>query len=141
MLIHRIPAKTVRILLVEDAGSVRRALRHVLGSEPDFEVIGETGDGEHAVALAAALGPDIVLMDLILPGINGMEAAQRIRAAGSASDVIMLTAFGGAQARAAASEAGIALFLEKGDTLDDLAERIRSVHERNIPPLPDCLKG
>ena len=57
MLIHRIPAKTVRILLVEDAGSVRRALRHVLGSEPDFEVIGETGDGEHAVALAAALKP------------------------------------------------------------------------------------
>lgn len=130
-LIHTIPAKTVRILIVEDAGSVRRALRHVLGSEPDFDVIGETGDGEHAVTLAAALRPDIVLLDLILPGINGMEVARRIRAAKSANDVIMLTAFGGEQARAVAAETGIALFLEKGDNLDDLAERIRSVHVRN----------
>lgn len=123
----------LRILLVDDAESVRRALRQVLGIEPDFAVIGEAADGTRAVALAAALHPDIVLIDLKLPGINGIEAARRIHAAGDAGDIIMLTAMGGDRARAAASDAGIALFLEKGDDLDDLAERIRRVHARNIP--------
>jgi DNA-binding NarL/FixJ family response regulator len=122
-------AKDVRILLVEDAGSVRRALRHVLDSEPGFEVIGETGDGECAVALAAALRPDIVLMDLILTGMDGLEAARRMRAAGAAGAVVMLTAFGGDRVRAAALDAGIALFIEKGDDLDDLAARIRRLHQ------------
>lgn len=126
-------AQTVRILLVEDAASVRRALRHVLDSEPGLAVIGETGDGERAVALAATLRPDIVLIDLVLPGIDGIEAARRIRAAGAAGDVVMLTAFGGDRVRAAALDAGIALFIEKGDDLDDLAERIRNLRGRNIP--------
>ena len=125
--------KTVRILLVEDAGSVRRALRLALDSEPGFAVIGETGDGERAVTLAAALRPDIVLIDLLLPGMNGIEAARHIRAADAAGAVVMLTAFGGDSVRAAALDAGIALFIEKGDDLDNLAERIRSLHQRNIP--------
>lgn len=126
-------ATTLRILLVDDAESVRHALRHVLSIEPDFVVIGEADDGIRAVALAAALRPDIILIDLKLPGINGIEAARRIRVAGDAGDIIMLTALGGDERRAAASEVGIALFLEKGDDLDDLAERIRHVHERNNP--------
>lgn len=126
-------AKTVRILLVDDADSVRRALRHVLDREPGLAVIGETGDGERAVALATALHPDIVLLDLILPGINGIETARRIRATGAAGDVVMLTALGGDRVRAAALDAGIALFIEKGDDLDNLAERIRTLHQRNIP--------
>jgi DNA-binding NarL/FixJ family response regulator len=126
-------AKTVRILLVDDAESVRRALRHVLDSEPGLAVIGETGDGEHAVALAAALRPDIVLLDLILPGMNGIEAARRIHTAGAAGDVVMLTAMSGDRVRAAALDAGIALFIEKGDDLDHLVERIRTLHQRNIP--------
>ncbi len=131
--IHTTTATTVRILLVDDAESVRRALRHILTSEPDFAVIGEAADGVRAVALAAALRPDIIVIDLALPGINGIEAARRIHAAGDAGDIIMLTALGGDTRRAAASDAGIALFLEKGDDLDDLVERIRSVHTRNNP--------
>ncbi len=125
-------AMTVRILLVDDAESVRRALRHILTIEPDFAVIGEAADGVRAVALAAALQPDIVLIDLNLPDINGIEAARRIHAASDTTTIIMLTAFGGTTVRAAASDAGIALFLEKGDDLDDLVERIRVLHER--PP-------
>lgn len=123
---------TVRILLVDDADSVRRALRHVLDSEPGLVVIGEADDGERAVALAAALCPDVVLLDFILPGMNGIEAARRIRAAGVAGDIVMLTAFDGDSMRVAASEAGIALLFEKGDDLDNLAERIRTLHQRNI---------
>ncbi|GEM_PF-2981081 len=125
-------AKTIRIVLVDDAKSVRRALRHILGAEPDFVVIGEAADGESAMALAAALRPDIIVMDFGLPGINGREAARRIHAAGDAGSIVMLTAFGADETRAAA-DTSIALFLEKGDNLDDLAERIRSVHARNIP--------
>lgn len=124
--------EAVRILLVEDANSVRRALRHTLSSEPGLDVIGETGDGECAVTLAAALRPDIVLLDLLLPGMNGIEAARHIRAAGAAGAIVMLTAFGGDGVRAAAHDAGVALFIEKGDDLDTLAERIRTLHQRNI---------
>lgn len=124
----------VRILLVDDAESVRRALRHILTIEPDFAVIGEAADGVRAVALAAALRPDIVVIDLALPGISGIEAARRIHAAGDAAAIIMLSAFGGTAARVAASDAGIVLFLEKGDDLDDLVERIRVLHERNNAP-------
>ncbi len=127
-------ATTVRILLVDDAESVRRALRHILTSEPDFAVIGEAADGMQAVALAAALRPDIIVIDLNLPGISGVEAARRIRVAGDAAAIIMLSAFGGTTARTAASDAGIALFLEKGDDLDDLVGRIRFLHERNDAP-------
>lgn len=125
-------AGAIRILLVDDTGSVRRALRLILSVEPDFAIVGEASDGRHAVALADHLRPDIVLIDLELPGINGIEAARRIRAANSAGEIIMLTAFGGGETRAAASDAGIALFLEKSDHLDDLAARIRCVHQRNL---------
>jgi len=119
----------IRILIVDDARSVRRALRHIFATEPDFVVIGEAADGTSAVAMAATLHPDIIVMDSVMPGITGIEAARRIRAGGDAGKVIMLTAFGGDEAGAIA-DAGIALILEKSDTLNDLADRIRDVHGR-----------
>ncbi|MGI8856743.1 MAG: response regulator [Thermomicrobiales bacterium] len=123
-------AKTIRIVLVDDAGAVRRALRLTLSVEPDLSVVGEAADGARAVQLARDLHPDIILMDLELPGINGLDAAQQIKAAGERGAIIMLTAFGGEQIRGAAARAGIALFLEKGDDLADLAETIRTLHDR-----------
>jgi DNA-binding NarL/FixJ family response regulator len=125
--------KAIRILLVDDAGSVRRALRLTLTSEPDLRVIGEAADGEQAVRLAHDLHPNIVLMDLRLAGMNGLDATRRIKAAGDACAIIMLSASGGDAIRDAAARAGIALFLEKGDGLDDLAETIRALHARNNP--------
>jgi DNA-binding NarL/FixJ family response regulator len=125
--------KAIRILLVDDAGSVRRALRLTLTSEPDLRVIGEAADGEQAVRLAHDLRPDIVMMDLRLAGMNGLDATRRIKAAGDACAIIMLSASGGDAIRDAAARAGIALFLEKGDGLDDLAETIRALHARNNP--------
>lgn len=125
--------RTIRILLVDDNEAVRRALTRALSAEPDLEVIGEAGDGEHAIHLALTLHPDIILMDLKLPGMSGIDATRRITAAGAAGAVIMLTAFGGDETRVTAAKAGIALFLEKGDDLDDLAEKIRFLHDRNNP--------
>ncbi len=130
--IHEPIPRAIRVLLVDDTDMVRRALRLTLTIEPDLAVIGEAADGECAVALARELQPDIILMDLELPGMNGIEATKQIRAASTASAVIMLTAFGGDEARTDAAQAGIALFLEKGDNLDDLAETIRGIHTRNM---------
>ncbi len=124
-------AKIIRIVLVDDAGAVRRALRLILSIEPDLRVVGEAADGARAVQLACDLHPDIILMDLELPGMSGLDAARRITAAGETGAIIMLTAFGGEQIRGAAAEAGIALFLEKGNELADLAETIRALHDRN----------
>jgi DNA-binding NarL/FixJ family response regulator len=128
--------KAIRILLVDDAGSVRRALRLTLTSEPDLRVIGEAADGEQAVRLAHDLRPDIVMMDLRLAGMNGLDATRRIKAAGDAYAIIMLSVSGGDAIRDAAARAGIALFLEKGDGLDDLAETIRALHARNNGNVP-----
>jgi two-component system, NarL family, response regulator DesR len=125
--------RTIRVLLVDDTETVRRALRLTLSVEPDLCVVGEAADGEYAVRLAQELHPDIILMDLELPGMDGLDATRRIKAAGERGVVIMLTAFGGEEIRGAAARAGVALFLEKGDNLDDLAETIRALHERNNP--------
>ncbi len=125
--------KAIRILLVDDAGSVRRALRLVLSGEPDLRVIGEAADGEQAVRRAHDLHPDIIVMDLELPGMNGLDATRRIKASGEGCAIIMLSAWGGDAIRNAAARADIALFIEKGEHLDDLAGIIRALHARNNP--------
>lgn len=127
-------AHTIRVLIVDDHRMVRSGLRGFLADEPGITVVGEAASGEDAIAYLPELTPDVVLMDLMMPGISGIEAARRIYAAGDAAAIIMLTAFGDTTTRAAASGAGIALFLEKGDDLDDLAERIRFLHERTPAP-------
>jgi two-component system, NarL family, response regulator DesR len=125
--------RAIRVVLADDTGSVRRALRLVLSSEPDLRVIGEAADGEQAVRLARDLHPDIIVMDLELPGMNGLDATRRIKAAGEMCAIIMLTVWGGDAVRDAATCAGVAHFIEKGDHLDNLAETIRALHARNNP--------
>lgn len=125
--------KPIRVLIVDDTETVRRALRLTLSVEPDLCVIGEAADGEGAVRLAHELQPDIIMMDLELPGMSGLDATRRITTAEDVGAVIMLTAFGGEEIRATATRAGVALFIEKGDNLDDLAEKVRALHARNNP--------
>jgi len=74
-----VTASPVRLLIVDDHPVVRQGLRTFLETRPDFEVVGEAGDGETAVAEAARLRPDVILMDLVMPGVDGLEALGRIR--------------------------------------------------------------
>jgi DNA-binding NarL/FixJ family response regulator len=84
---------TIRVLLVDDEAMIRTGLRLVLEAESDIEVVGEAADGAQAVAAAAALRPDVILMDVRMPRLDGLAATQQILAANSTVKVVVLTTF------------------------------------------------
>jgi DNA-binding NarL/FixJ family response regulator len=115
----------VRILLCDDHAVVRAGLLALLGSEPDIEVVGEAGSGEEAVAMAAKLRPDVVLMDLQLgPGIDGVEATRRIASTGV--HVLVLTTYDTDADITRAIEAGATGYLLKAERPEELFGAIRS---------------
>ena len=116
----------IRILLVDDHAMVRRGMRDFLALHDDLEVVGEAADGAAAVEQAALLTPDIVVMDLLMPGVDGIEATARIRAADPAIEVIALTSFVEEARVVAAIEAGASGFLLKDADADELAAAIRA---------------
>ncbi|MFE6185038.1 response regulator [Streptomyces sp. NPDC056465] len=118
----------VRILLCDDHAVVRAGLLALLGGEPDIEVVGEAGSGEEAVALAARLSPDVVLMDLQLgPGIDGVEATRRITAAGTGTvNVLVLTTYDTDADITRAIEAGATGYLLKAERPEELFAAIRA---------------
>lgn len=124
----------VRVLLVDDHAVVRRGLRSFLETEADLQVVGEAGDGEQAVALADQLRPDVVVMDLVLPGIDGVEATRRLRAATGKGEgrskpaVLVLSSFAGDEKVFPALEAGAVGYLLKHAPPEEIARAIRSAH-------------
>ncbi|MEU3918006.1 response regulator transcription factor [Streptomyces sp. NPDC029004] len=115
----------VRILLCDDHAVVRAGLLALLGSEPDIEVVGEAGSGEEAVAMAAKLSPDVVLMDLQLgPGIDGVEATRRI--ATPQVHVLVLTTYDTDADITRAIEAGATGYLLKAERPEELFAAIRA---------------
>ncbi|MFF2957874.1 response regulator [Streptomyces sp. NPDC057963] len=118
----------VRILLCDDHAVVRAGLLALLGSEPDIEVAGEAGSGEEAVALAARLAPDVVLMDLQLgEGIDGVEATRRISATGV--HVLVLTTYDTDADITRAIEAGATGYLLKAERPEELFAAIRAASQ------------
>jgi DNA-binding NarL/FixJ family response regulator len=118
----------VRLLIVDDHPVVRQGLRTFLETRPDFEVVGEAGDGETAIADAARLRPDVILMDLVMPGTDGLEAIARIRAGDGAARIVVLTSFASADQVLPALRAGAAGYLLKDAAPAEVEAAIRAVH-------------
>jgi DNA-binding NarL/FixJ family response regulator len=118
---------TVRVLLADDQALLRAGFRMVLNAQPDLEVVGEAGDGAEAVERTARLAPDVVLMDVRMPGMDGIEATRRIIASGAASRVLILTTFDLDEHAFAGLRAGASGFLLKDVPPDHLTAAIRAV--------------
>jgi DNA-binding NarL/FixJ family response regulator len=118
---------STRVVLADDHPTFRRGLRALLDSLDDLEVVGEAKDGEEAVALAAELQPDVVVMDLSMPGTNGVEATRRIVAASPSVAVLVLTMLDEDEAVFSAMRAGARGYVVKGADTDDVLRALESV--------------
>ena len=117
--------KPIRLLLVDNQPAVRRGLRMRFALEPDLEVIGEAGDATEAISLAQTLGPDVVLMDVDISGIDGILAIAMLRQVAQRSTVVIFTLYDDAAMRARVREAGAAAFVAKHQTEEALLVAIR----------------
>ncbi len=122
---------TVRILIVDDRDVVRTELRHALELSEGITVAGEAADGREALRLAEALKPDIVLMDLEMPGVNGFEATRQIKAQHLARAVLVLTIYADAFNQKKAMEAGADAFITKGTDLGTFMDLIQQFSSRS----------
>ncbi|WP_250027233.1 response regulator [Paractinoplanes maris] len=117
----------IRVLLADDHRLVRTGFRVILGLEDDIEVVGEAENGAQAVAATAEHRPDVVLMDVEMPGMDGLEATRHIVAAGGGPSVLILTTFDRDDYLFAALEAGASGFLLKNSSPESLVEAVRVV--------------
>lgn len=120
----------IRMLLVDDQAVVRRALRGRFHLEPDLEVVGEASTGSEALSLAQALMPDVVLMDIEMPEMDGIEAAAALRRLVPQSAVVILSIYDDVHTRGRAQAAGAVAFVEKRGATDALLSAIRQAAEQ-----------
>jgi DNA-binding NarL/FixJ family response regulator len=118
---------TVRVLLADDQALVRVGFRMILDARPDIEVVGEAADGVAAVAVTAELEPDVVLMDIRMPEMDGLEATRRIVSSASRSRIVVLTTYDADDSVFAALRAGASGFLLKDARPTDLVDAVRVV--------------
>jgi two-component system response regulator NreC len=125
------PAAPIRVLIADDHAVLRQSLRYLLEAQAGIEVIGEAANGREAVDLAEKLQPDVVLMDTIMPGLNGIEATRQIRRGASKIKVLMLTGYLEDEHIAGALKAGASGYVVKKSELDELLLGIQAVHRGN----------
>jgi DNA-binding NarL/FixJ family response regulator len=118
---------SVRVLIADDQALVRGGFRMILEAKEDMEVVGEAGDGAEAVELVARLQPDVVLMDVRMPDMDGIEATRRVVASGSSARIVILTTYDVDEYVFAALRAGASGFLLKDVRPPELTEAIRVV--------------
>ncbi|HDD56268.1 MAG TPA: response regulator transcription factor [Chloroflexi bacterium] len=119
----------IRILIVDDHAVVRKGIRALLATEDDLEVIGEAVDGEQAVDLYGELNPDLLLLDLIMPKVNGIEVIKKIKGDHPKAKILVLTSFAADDQVFPAIKAGALGYLLKDTEPDDLINAIRQVYQ------------
>ena len=124
----RTGGEKISVLLVDDHAIVRQGLRTYLGLQPDIEVVGEGSDGREAINLVRDTLPDIVLMDLVMPNLDGVEATRQVTALSPSTRVIVLTSFSEDEKVFASIKAGAQGYLMKDVLPQDLVRAIRTVH-------------
>ncbi len=125
---------SIRVVIVDDHPVVRNGVRFSLCTHVDIEVVGEAGSGEKVIELCSHLRPDVVLMDMVMPGINGVEATLALRAAYPQTQVLAFTSFQEGNLVQDALRAGAIGYLLKDMPIDELAEAIR-LAARGLPTL------
>jgi len=123
----------IRVLIADDHGVIRDGLSRLLDAADGIEVAGLAADGEEVVALASELAPDVVLMDLDMPGTDGIEATRRIVAGGGAAAILVLTSFSDQPRILGAIEAGAVGYLLKDASSEDVVEGIRAAARGESP--------
>jgi NarL family two-component system response regulator LiaR len=119
---------TIRVLVVDDHAIVRKGICALLATEPGIQVVGEAKEGQEAVAKTARLRPEVVLMDLVMPGMDGLEAIRRILADQPEVRILVLTSFAGDDKIFAAIRAGALGYLLKDSGPEELILAIKQVH-------------
>jgi two-component system NarL family response regulator len=117
----------IRVLLVEDHRMVREALSEVLTKVPDIEVVGEAGDARDCLEQAKALGPDVIVLDIRLPDLNGIEVAARLRDAGNTAKIVALSAFSDKRFVTEMLRSGASGYVTKAAAGTELVRAIRAV--------------
>ena len=118
---------TIKVLIVEDHRMVREALCELLHKTPDIVVVGEAGDAHEALDRAATLAPDVVVLDIRLPDVNGIEVAARLRDAGSGARIVALSAFSDKRFVTAMLRSGASAYVTKSAAGTELVQAIRAV--------------
>lgn len=121
-------SETIRILVADDHPVVRDGLVAILGTQPDFEIIGEAASGDEAVTLVKTLSPDVLLLDLEMPGMDGVAVLKQLRADGLRVRVVVFTAFDTDERILGAVQAGAQGYLLKGAPREELFNAVRVVH-------------
>lgn len=122
----------IRLLLVDDHEIVRAGIRMLFLAEPDMEIVGEAGSGSEAVAAVQQLTPDVVIMDVAMPGMNGIEATRQIKKANPETAVLALTMYEDEQYFFEMLNAGASGYIPKRAAPDDLVSAIRAVSQGNV---------
>lgn len=133
-------ADPIRVLIVDDHQVVREGLRSFLDVQDDLEVVGEAGDGAEAVTAAETLRPDVILLDIRMPGADGLEALRRLRERGNQARVLVVTSFTEPAAVLPAVRAGASGYVYKDIDPPALATAIRSVHAGHSLLHPDVTR-
>ncbi|MBA3474819.1 MAG: response regulator transcription factor [Rubrobacter sp.] len=118
----------IRILVADDHPMLREGLVAVLSTQPDFDVVGEAADGSEVVRLAGTLLPDVILLDLEMPGMDGVAALERLRESGSEARTVVFTAYDTDERILGSLRAGARGYLLKGASRTELFDAVRTVH-------------